>query len=295
MRFGVAGYPPAYTQFAGARDRTGLFPWLANMGLSAVELQMTYGPRTSIQNCKTLRCAADDYGITISVHASYFIVLTSRDRIKIERSIETLKRTFELSEHLGSDVVVLHPGSTYGADASSSLERFVENSEAFFRQMGRSRIGLFVETAGKIGQLGSVAEILELARRVDGVNPCIDFGHVHARSLGGLENPSQISELTNAISDFCGRTGRRVHFHYTPIHFGPRGEIQHRALHDRYPVESGHGVGASSRDGFYHPRAEPVAAALRRSQIKATIISEAHNSQEEGAKALQMHYFRAEE
>ena len=293
IRFGVAGYPPAFKRSQYKKDRTDILRWLADLRLDAFELQMTYGPRMSAENCSRFRRLSEETGVKLSVHASYFIVFTSDDRTKIQQSSETLKRTYEAADQLGARTVVLHPGALYGGDGSDVLDRFVENAGNCLRGIGRTNIGLFVETAGKIGQLGSVREILEICERVDGVFPCIDFGHVHARTLGTLEDPRQIELVVAQLEAFLrSRKEPRIHFHFTPIHFGPRGEIQHRAIHDRYPppvqqtLFKEYAPGEQSRDGLFHPRVEPIAAAIARLDFDFTIISETHDSQEEGALAL---------
>jgi deoxyribonuclease-4 len=293
INFGVAGYPPAFNQSKYRRDRMAISQWISEIGLDAFEMQMTYGPRTTAENCVEHRRLAEQADIKISVHASYFIVFTSDDATKIAQSNDTLKRTYDAANLLGATTVVLHPGPLYGASGRDPLDRFIENAGRCLDEIGKTDIGLFVETAGKIGQLGSVDEILEICRHLDGTFPCVDFGHVHARTLGSLEEPKAIDSLVDQLVSFIeSRNNPRIHFHYTPIHFGPRGEIQHRAIDDRYvPLPQRnmfglHGPGEASGDGFYHPRVDPVGRALQRIPIDCTVISETHDSQETGAMAL---------
>lgn len=293
VRFGVAGYPPAFSKTPFRKDRLKILNWLSGLGLNALELQMTYGPRTKIEMCREYRNIAEDLGISISVHASYFIVLTSNDPIKLERSRDTLNRTFELCKALGADVVVLHPGPLYGQDAPLVLHRFIENLGVFMKGIGQTEIGLFVETAGKVGQLGSVEEILQVCDAIHGVYPCIDFGHVHARTLGTLESTAAVDDLFAQLEIHCRkRPSHRIHFHYTPIHFGAKGEISHKAINDIYPTTIQmalpmiDGTRLRSSDGLFHPRVEPVAKGLKRLGVECTVISETHDSQEEGALAL---------
>jgi len=283
---GVAGYPLAFNESEHGRDRSRIFEWLLNQGLQALELQMTYGPRTSVETCRMYRQLASDFGIKLSVHAAYYIVLTSAERDKVERSIDTLKRTFDLAAHLDAYEVILHPGPLYGQPEADGMSRFADNCNEFSLALGKSDIGLFIETAGKVGQLGSVGQILDLSGQLDGVHPCVDFGHVHARTLGTLETPDAVAKVGAEVSTFLRKfPEKRPHFHYTPIHYGPRGEIQHRAIDDTYeqPADLLNGP-ATSR--LYHPRPEPVAKTLHDIGGSFTVISETHNSQEVGARAI---------
>ena len=293
IRFGVAGYPPAYAKTPFGKDRLKVFEWLKTIGLDAFEAQMTYGPRTSLENCDTIRRLSQEFDIKVSVHASYYIVLTSSEEHKIRKSIDTLKRTFDLADRMGANVVVLHPGSYYASDPDKVFDTLTRNLHRFFQESGPSHIGLFLETAGKKGQLGSVEEILQLARLQSGCYPCIDFGHVHARTCGGLARPEAIDSLFCTMREYGAFTPKnREHFHYTPIDFGPQGEITHKALEDVYPVNPQQDLFDPPADipRLYHPRYERIIENLSRIDIPFTVISETHNSQEQGALALKSHY-----
>jgi deoxyribonuclease IV len=294
VRFGVAGYPLAFSETSFKNDRMRIFEWLRSLDLDAFEAQMTYGPKTTIENCNIIRNLSKEYDIKVSIHASYYIVLTSSDKLKIQRSIETLKKTFELADIMGADVIVLHPGPYYSSNPKEIFEILGENLETFFKELGNSNIGLFLETAGKKGQLGSVKEILSLTKKIKGCFPCIDFGHVHARTGGGLGSPNEIDDLfvtlnKEGIFDF----NNKVHFHYTPIHYGPQGEITHKSIEDTYPVKIQQTLdffNDSKLDNLYHPRYEAIVRNLCNLKIPVTVISETHNSQEKGAKAMKECY-----
>jgi deoxyribonuclease IV len=302
VRFGVAGYPPAFFKTPEGKNRSRIFYWLANLGLNALELQMTYGPKTTPDTCKEYAELASDFGISLSIHASYFIVFTSADAKKINNSEETLKRTFELAHILGSRIIVLHPGPLYNSDPIEALNRFIENLSHCLSDIGESDIGLFVETAGKIGQLGSVDEILNISAQISNVFPCIDFGHVHARTLGTLETNESIHELFQKLESHGHlKSPSRVHLHYTPIHYGPRGEISHKAINDRYPCTTQMVLPVMNRkslqsdDGLFHPRFEAIGKALSHFNVDCNVISETNDSQEEGALALKNAFLLASE
>ena len=113
-----------------------------------------------------------------------------------------LLRTYEQADVLGAREIVIHPGSLYGAPDAAAARRFAENLEQFMARLRKTDTSLMIETAGKVGQMGSVDMILDVASTVRGVGPCIDFGHVHARLLGGLETPDAIAHVFARIGAF---------------------------------------------------------------------------------------------
>lgn len=275
MKFGIAGYPPAFFTSPYKKDRLNIFEWLHRLDLDAYEAQMTYGPRTSPENCKVIRALSAEHHIKVSVHAAYYIVLTSNDSDKIRRSIDMLKKIFELADLMGAEIVVLHPGSNYGKNPDTIQEILCENLNRFFTETGQSHIGLFLETAGKKGQFGSVEEILTTVRQVKGCFPCIDFGHVHARNNGALNTPESIDHLFSQLKEngFLEATSR-IHFHYTPIEYGEKGEITHKTIEERN----------------HHPHYETIVENFHHYRLPVTVISETHDSQERGAMAMKNYY-----
>jgi deoxyribonuclease-4 len=292
IKFGVAGYPPAYSDTIYKKDRLKVFQWLKEIGIDAFEAQMTYGPRTLPENCRLINQLSKDFDIKVSVHASYFIVFTSSEKQKIQQSIDTLKRTYELADLMGSDTIVLHPGPLYGEDPDEPLNRIKDNLSNYFNNAGKSQIGLFLETAGKRGQLGSVGEIVDICKEIEGCYPCIDFGHVHARTGGTLNEDDAIDRLFKNMTDIGTFSNfDRIHFHYTPIHYGPKGEIKHKAIEDVYENESQLSFGFDApTNNFYHPRYNRIVENLILKNLDCTVISETHDSQERGAIAMKNHY-----
>lgn len=293
-KFGVAGYPPAFFKSKYKKNRSKIFSWLKDLGLDAFEAQMTYGPRSTKETCEEFNELSKEFGISISIHASYFIVLTSSDKDKVERSIDTLKRTFELADIMGAEKIILHPGPLYNQPASDCLSRIIDNLQIFYEQIGKTNIGLYLETAGKRGQLGSVEEIFKIVNNIKVCYPCVDFGHVHARTGGTLNNESGIDALFEEMRNFGAfEKDRKIHFHYTPINYGPKGEISHKALADRIGMDTSVQElfpNENTKDNLYHPRFERIVENLSKIELPFTVISEANNSQEVAATAMSDYY-----
>jgi len=292
LRIGVGGYPPAYDKTPFRNNRMRIFEWLRSLDINAFEAMMTYGPRTPIQSCQIMRDLSLEFDIKISVHAAYYIVLTSSEKDKVDRSIDMLKKTFELADYMGSDTVVLHPGSLYKKTPENISEILGNNVSNFFNQTGKTNIGLFLETAGKRAQFGSVEEILSVTNHIHGAYPCIDFGHVHARQTGGLNDENAIDQVFTILDNNGVFTpNNRVHFHYTPIHYGIKGEIQHRKIDDIYSEQDAVTSSNINQTGqLYQPRYNRIIENIVTRNISATIVSETHNSQEKGAMAMQAYY-----
>lgn len=293
--FGVAGYPPAFSDSKYSKNRLDISDWISDLGLDALELQMTYGPRTTDENCTIHRLKAESNNITLSIHAAYYIVLTTNEKLKVKRSLDTLKRTFEKADVLNSDIIVLHPGPLYNLPADFAMNNFLENISKFFKDIGKTKIGLFVETAGKHGQLGNIDEILKISEAIEGCHPCIDFGHVHAYTLGGLKENSSVDNVFSKLkAKGYFNSKNRIHFHYTPIDYGPKGEITHKSLTDKYPVNAQMDLGffEPTSNNYYYPRYERIVENLIKHQVNGVVISETYNSQEKGALAMKEFYLK---
>jgi len=72
--FGPAGNCEAFYA-AGNKHTVQIFPWLQQQGLTAYEYQCGRGVRLSVASAEAMRAEAERCGITMSLHAPYFISL----------------------------------------------------------------------------------------------------------------------------------------------------------------------------------------------------------------------------
>jgi deoxyribonuclease-4 len=88
------------------------------------------------------------------------------------------------------------------------------------------------ETTGKRTQFGSLEEVLSLSAEVEGIQPCIDFSHLHART--GRSNSKE--EFKTILSTIETQLGRRalddMHIHLSGIEYSRKGERNHLNLLD---------------------------------------------------------------
>ena len=113
-----------------------------------------------------------------------------------------------------------------------------------------------VEVMGRVRELGTLDDVLEIAARVPFVRPVLDFAHMHATSDGAYLEVSLFADAL-AAADEVMDPGGPFHIHFSDIAYANRNETKH--------LPYGEGT----------LRAEPLAEALARFDRPATVISEA--------------------
>ena len=260
IRFGPAGNPPNFYESEFGKDRINAPIWCRSIGLNANERQMTYGARMKEEDAITFGQLAKKHDVALSVHGPYYVVLTSDKERVFKNSVAELIRTAHLAKLMGATKVVFHPG--FGRDAT----RVIEGLKEVETQKDKS-VKICPETMGKISQLGSLNEVLDICENTES-EPCIDFGHLHARTLGSLMEKENFREVLNEIEKRLGRLAlKRLHCHFYPIEFTDKGEKVHRAV--------------TEKDFF--PQFEPFAELIKEYKMTPTLISESKNSQDIGA------------
>jgi deoxyribonuclease-4 len=86
------------------------------------------------------------------------------------------------------------------------------------------------EAAGKLSQFGSLEEILNLSTEIEGLAPCIDFAHWHARNGRFNSYPEFTSILLQVKERMGGAALDDMHIHISGIAYSKKGEIKHLNL-----------------------------------------------------------------
>jgi deoxyribonuclease-4 len=228
LLFGTAGVPlstPVSTTLA-ALDH------VKKLGLDCLEIEFVKGVKMGNDTASLIGKKAAALGIRLSVHAPYYINLNSAEQGKRLAGQEHLIASARLARHLGARSVVFHAGY-YGQD---SPEMTYQNIKAALRNIvsilrsEQSPVTLRPETMGKKTQFGSLDEILALCREVDGLLPCFDFSHLHARE----RSENSYRHFHHVLRKIEKKLGERalgdMHIHIAGILYGERGEIKHLDL-----------------------------------------------------------------
>lgn len=234
--FGTAGNADSFFE-AGFKDVVEAPEYLHSLGLNAYEYQGGHGVRIPEKKAALLGQRARQYGIRLSVHAPYYISMSSADEEKRNNSINYIVRSAKAAADMGADRVVIHSGSCGKMPREKALELAKDTFKralAKLDELGLSDIRLCPETMGKVNQLGSVGEVIEICKLDERLIPCIDFGHIYARTLGGLDKISDFEAIFNAIENNLGSERlRHFHSHFSRIRFtDPGGEKCHLTFED---------------------------------------------------------------
>ncbi|MBE0465742.1 MAG: TIM barrel protein [Candidatus Desulforudis sp.] len=276
--FGPAGNSASFYE-EGHKSSVDAPAWLHKLGLRAYEYQCVRGVNIGEKTARQLGEKAAEFGIALSIHAPYYVNLASGDPEQVVKSRNHLIRSLRAARWMGATRVVFHPGSVRG-DRGQALARAraaLAETVAEAAREGLDDIRLAPETLGRYSYLGLLDEILELCRLGPNLIPCVDFGHLHAITNGLLVDRTAYEVVLDRIADVLGPEAlQRLHIHFSPVEFGPKGERRHRTL-----AEAGYG-----------PEFLPLAELLVERGLTPIIICESNGTQAEDACAYQEIYVR---
>ena len=217
IRFGTAGTSDSFTAM-GYKNSLDIPAYTEKMGLDAFEYQCGHGVRLGLDKARQMADDAAARGILFSVHAPYYISASSLDEEKRLNSVNYLLQSAALCRALGGRRVIFHSGSCGRQSREAALEKALDTlkrAQDALDEAGFAEIILCPETMGKIGQLGTLEEVLALCGVDRRITPCIDFGHLNARTLGGIRSKVDYAAILDRIGEALGDArARQFHVHF---------------------------------------------------------------------------------
>jgi deoxyribonuclease-4 len=206
--------------------------------------------------------------VVLSVHAPIAGFMGHAERgKKLNMAVGMLDHSAGIAKAAGAEVVVFHPGFLLGRTREEAIDSVVEQlGELRARLEGKDRAVPFgIEVMGRVRELGSIDDVVEISGRLGWVRPVVDFAHMHATSDGAYLTVEPFAEAL-AKADAVLEPGAPFHVHFSDIAFANRNETKH--------LPYGEGT----------LRAEPLAEALALFDRPATIVSESPD--EESSQAI---------
>lgn len=270
VKFGPSGNPDDFYS-DGNKASIQMPGWLEEKGLNAYEYQCSKGVNVTEKTATGIGNKAKEHNIFLSIHAPYYISLSSLEEEKRLKSVDYIMKTLECAKWMGAERIVVHSGSCSKISreealslASDTLKLAVNEA----KKSGLDNIYICPETMGKINQLGTVEEVLEMCTLSETLMPCIDFGHVNAREMGSLNTFDDFESIVCKMKNRLGEErAKKFHVHFTRIAYTTGGEKMH------IPYE----------DDSFGPCFDPFAEVISKHKLEPVIICESPGTQAKDA------------
>ncbi|MBN2303831.1 MAG: TIM barrel protein [Anaerolineae bacterium] len=204
------------------------------LSMDHLEIAWVQSVRVSDQTCTEIKAAAEQYGVSLSIHAPYYINLNSQTADLMQKSDERLLAAARKGFLAGARDIVFHPGSYHKQPPDQVYEQAKEKLLELRGILDDEGVNVILrpETMGKGAMFGSLDEVLQLSRDIPGVMPCIDFAHLHART-GAFNSYDEFAAIFRAVDDHLGRAGLdNLHGHMSGIAYNKQGERHHLPLNE---------------------------------------------------------------
>ncbi len=278
--FGPAGNCDAF-HAAGYKATVQVFGFLEEQGLTAYEYQCGRGVRVSDESAAAIRRKAQEHGIAVSLHAPYFISLASAEEEKRDNSIRYILDSAMAVDKMGGDRIVVHPGGLGGRsreEATALATETLRRAQAALDDAGLSHIHICPEVMGKINQLGTLDEVLHFCLADERFLPCVDFGHLNSRTLGGTNDEAAFAAVLDRIGEVLGAERQKTfHIHFSKIEYTAGGEKKHLTFADEQ----------------FGPEPAALMTLLAKRGLCPSVICESAGTQTADAAAMQQLYYAA--
>ncbi|PIN69495.1 hypothetical protein COV93_05435 [Candidatus Woesearchaeota archaeon CG11_big_fil_rev_8_21_14_0_20_43_8] len=270
LRFGTAGIPIS----CPVRSTADGVAYVRKLGLDCMEMEFVRGVNVKEHAAEAIKKAAVENDIALTCHAPYYINLNSLEKEKITASIKRILDSARISALCGGRSVVFHAAYYMELEKDGVYNIVKKRLKDILASLKDEDIDIMLrpETTGKGTQFGDLKELLSMSAELDGVMPCVDFAHLHARTVGKMNTYDEFSSILSSVEEALGKSGLyNMHMHMAGIEYGQKGEKNHLILKDS--------------DFNY----KDLMRALKDFDVRGTLVCESPNI-EVDARLMQKHY-----
>lgn len=273
--FGPGGNSDAF-RLAGLKSTVDAPAWVKSIGLDAYEYEAGNGLSASPAILSAIGREAEKNNIKMSFHTPYFISLSGVVEEKRLNSINYIRQSLDAAKLLGAGTIVVHSGSAAKITRDEAMRLAGDTLVKTLSAVDTYGIKIGLETMGKINQLGTLDEVLELCRIDSAFVPVVDFGHMNARDLGGVfVSADDYLRVFDKIDRALGAdVASNLHCHFSKIEWTGSGEKRHLTFEDQ----------------IYGPNFEPLVEVIYKNNLSPTIICESAGTQSDDALSMKKYY-----
>ena len=276
-KFGPAGNSDSFKTM-GYKHSLQVPEYIVKKGLDAFEYQCGRGVNIGEEKARDLGKIASERRVSLSLHAPYYISMSSVEEEKRLNSVNYILASARAVNAMGGDRIIVHTGSCGKISREEALHLAKDTMRLSINALdeeGLSNIHICPETMGKVNQLGTLYEVLELCKLDERLIPCIDFGHLNARDLGVLKTKEDFENIFLTIKNELGSDRmKNFHSHFSKIEYTTGGEKRHLTFEDT----------------VFGPDFEPVMELCVKYGCSPTFICESAGTQSEDAKQMKDYY-----
>lgn len=276
-KFGPAGNSRSFAEM-GYKHSLQVPEYIEKMGLDCFEYQCGRGVNIGTEKATELGKSAAEKGITLSLHAPYYISMSSVEEEKRIGSLKYILASARAVKAMGGNRIIVHTGSCGKISRETALELAIDTMKKAIEALDNEGLGdihICPETMGKVNQLGTLDEVIELCKLDERLIPCIDFGHLNARDLGYFKTTENYAHVFDSIENGLGIDRLKVfHSHFSKIEYTAGGEKRHLTFEDT----------------VYGPDFEPVMELTAKKNLSPIFICESDGTQAEDAKTMKDYY-----
>jgi len=230
LLFGTAGTPVS----TRASSTEAGIERVSELGLGCMEVEFVHGVRMSSETALSAGKVAAQKGIALTAHGPYYINLNAVEPEKVSASKERILQTARIANFFGARSITFHAAfylKSSPVETYTAVKRNLEEILYILKSEG-NQVSVRPELTGKPSQFGSLEELLQLSTDLDGLAPCIDFSHLHART-GKANSYREFVDVLDQVGEILGRQALdNMHIHISGIAYGKKGELKHLMLPD---------------------------------------------------------------
>ncbi len=253
--------------------------WVKELGLNCFEYSFGRGVNMSDEKAVSLGKVFSGEGIEISVHAPYYINFANPEEENAQKSYGYVLDSAKKVKLMGGHRVIFHPASQGKMKRKEAVNLTLERIKVLRDKIYENRLeDLYFcpETMGKLGQIGTIEEIVSFCKVDKVFIPTVDFGHINARELGSLKTEKDyLTRLEYMIDELGYEKMKNFHVHFSKIEYSSKGEVKHLTFEDTK----------------YGPEFLPLSNALKKLKLEPIIICESSGTQDIDALNMQKIYF----